>query len=178
MRQEVLLLDACVTINLMATDRLGEIAESLNLSFVVAEQVAAEAGHLRELIDGKVVVTPIDLHKQVAAGHLAIVGLSSAELPTYVELAAIVDDGEAASIAIALHRELPLATDDRKARRLCTERGLAEPRRTLDLLHAYADVAAIDSEACRELLAMVRQRASFLPPRADPWRTWWSSHLG
>jgi len=178
MRQEVLLLDACVTINLMATDRLGEIAASLSLSFAVVEQVAAEVGHLRELIDGEVVVTPIDLHKQVAAGCLNIVELSAAELSTYVELAAIVDDGEAATIAIALHRGLPLATDDRKARRVCAERGLAEPRRTLDLLHAYADVAVPDSAACRDLLTVVRRRASFLPPRADPWHAWWSSHVG
>lgn len=177
MPQEVLLLDACVTINLLATDRLDEIAASLNLSFVVAEQVAAEVGHLREVVDGEVVVTPIDLQKQVAAGFLQILQLSPVELPTYVELADLVGDGEAATIAVALHRKLLLATDDRKARRICAERRLAEPRRTLDLLHAYADVAVLDSETCREMLTMVRRRASFLPPRADPWRDWWSSHV-
>lgn len=177
MRQEVLLLDACVTINLLATDRLDEIAASLNISFVVAEQVAAEVGHLREMVAGEVVVTPIDLQKQVAAGVLRILRLSSAELPTYVELAAVVDDGEAATIAIAHHRNLPLATDDRKARRICAKRGLAEPRRTLDLLHAYADVAVLDAEACRDLLTTVRRRANFLPPKADPWRDWWSCHV-
>jgi hypothetical protein len=50
-----------------------------------------------------------------------------------VRLATIVDDGEAATLAVAEARGLQLATDDRKARRVCAELGLPEPIRSLHL---------------------------------------------
>jgi len=52
-----------------------------------------------------------------------------------VDLARTVD-GEAATIAIAAERGIPLATDDRKARRVCIELQSAEPMRTLSIMHS------------------------------------------
>src|ERR1019366_5454476 len=77
-------------------------------------------------------------------GSSVVVGLvlgqdqaAPAGYSVYVELASVVDDGEAATIAVAAQRNLQLATDDRKARRLCAERRIPEPLRTLALIHAY-----------------------------------------
>jgi len=79
---------------------------------------------------------------------------------------------------MAIRRDLDIATDDRKARRLCQERHLAEPVRTLALLHSYAEAARLTDGPVRELLTKVRDRASFQPPRADPDLKWWNDHVG
>jgi predicted nucleic acid-binding protein len=167
-----LLLDACIAINLAATDRLAHIAQLIDVTVALTRQAAAEVGYLRDIADGKPVRTPIDL-EQHAVDTLEIIELTPAEYPVYLNLALEVDDGEAATIAVAAQRGLPLATDDRKARRLCTQLGIPEPLRTLGLLHAYADAAKLQQAQLCDLLGRIRDRASFQPPRSDPDLKWW-----
>jgi predicted nucleic acid-binding protein len=167
-----LLLDACVAINLAATDHLPHIAQTAEVTFTLARQAAAEVGYLRDLTDGEVTLTPIDLGLYDGAA-LEITALIPAEYPLYVDLARTVDDGEAATIAVAVERGIPLATDDRKARRLCAELQLAEPMRTLGILHSYADAVRLQPAQLRNLLVKIRDRASFQPPRSDPDHKWW-----
>jgi hypothetical protein len=172
-----LLLDACVAINLMATGRLDAIGSAAGVTFLLLRQAAAEAGALRDLAGAELVRTPIDFTPHVRAGTLRVVALVAAELPRYVECARQVDDGEAATIAAAACRGIPLATDDRKARRLCADLGLPAPVRTLALLRQYAEAADLTRTDVRSLLLAVRRRASFAPPRADPDSPWWQGYL-
>jgi len=172
-----ILLDACVAINLAATDSLDGIANSLHLAILIAQQAAAETGHLRDVIDGELVLTPINLSQFALGDDLQVLELAPSEFALYLELAAIVDDGEAATIAIAIERGLEIATDDRKARRLCEERHLAETVRTLALLHSHAEAARLSNDQVREILTKTRDRASFQPPRADPDLKWWNDHV-
>lgn len=172
-----LLLDACVAINLAAAARLDQMADSLQVTFMIVDQAALEAGYLRDTVDGATVLTPINLDQFAPSETLEIRRLAPSELALYLELASIVDDGEAATIAVALHQRIDLATDDRRARRLCAERGLAEPERTVSLLHAYAEAAGLEEEELREMLIRVRDRASFLPARSDPHLKWWNDHI-
>jgi len=167
-----LLLDACVAINLAATDHLPHIAQTAEVTFTLARQAAAEVGYLRDLTDGEVTLTPIDLGFYDGA-TLEITALTPAEYPLYVDLARTVDDGEAATIAMAAERGIPLATDDRKARRVCAELQLAEPMRTLGILHSYADAVRLQHAQLRNLLVKIRDRASFQPARSDPDHKWW-----
>ena len=120
-----LLLDACVTINLVAAGPIHQIARSVGRSCLITRQAANEVGHLRETTDGETRVTPVNLTDHVQTGAFEIIDLAPDEIPLFVELASLVDDGEASTIAVAIKRGIPLATDDRKARRLCAERGLA-----------------------------------------------------
>jgi predicted nucleic acid-binding protein len=172
-----LLLDACVAINLAAATNLNQIATALQVTFVIVAQAASEAGYLRDIVKGTTVLTPIDLDQFQSGETLEIRELGPGELALYVELASIVDDGEAATIALAIHQRIDLATDDRQARRLCAERGLAEPARTAALLHAYAEAAQLTNDEVQQMLAQVRDRASFLPSRSDPHLKWWSDHI-
>jgi predicted nucleic acid-binding protein len=167
-----LLLDACVAINLAATDRLQHIAEATSTTFTLVRQAAAEVGHLRDIAEGNVILTPIDL-SQYNRQALEIISLTPPEYPIYVNLAQSVDDGEAATIAVAVQRNLQLATDDRKARRLCTELQIPEPLRTLGLLRSYADATRLQHPQLRSLLLKIRDRASYQPPRSDPDQKWW-----
>lgn len=169
-----ILLDACVAINLAATGKLEDIADTLQLSFVIVAQAAAEVGYLRDIIDGELVLSTIELTAPSEA--LEIVELEPSELRLYLELAALVDDGEAATIAVAIQRGIDVATDDRRARRLCQERHLAEPVRTVALLHAYAHAAGLADEQIRAIIVKVRDRASFQPARTDPDIKWWNDY--
>ena len=171
-----LLLDACVAINLAATDRLPDIALAIDVTFILVRQAAAEVGYLSDLADGELTLTPIDLN-QHDEDILEITSLDASEYPLYVDLARTVDDGEAATISVAAGRGIPLATDDRKARRVCAELHLPEPMRTLGILHSYADTAGLQPAQLRRLLVMIRDRASFLPPRSDPDQKWWQDIL-
>jgi predicted nucleic acid-binding protein len=172
-----LLLDACVAINLAAAARLDQIADALQVTFVIAAQAASEAGHLRDIVNGTTVLTPINLDQFASSKALEIRELAPAELTLYLELASVVDDGEAATIALAIHHRIDLATDDRRARRLCSERHLAEPMRTMALLHAYAESARLKNDEVRQMLIQVRDRASFLPSRSDSHLKWWNDHI-
>lgn len=172
-----ILLDACVAINLAATGCLDRIANTLEVTFAMAGQAAAEVGYLRDMVGGQVVLTPINLRQFESGEIVEILELTPAELELYIELAAIVDDGEAATIAIAVRRHMDLATDDRRARRLCQERDLAEPARTVSLLRAYADAAHLADDQIQQIITSVRERASFQPSRSDPELKWWNDHV-
>jgi predicted nucleic acid-binding protein len=175
--RNILLLDACIAINLAATNQLPEIAKTLDLTFSVTEQVATEVGYLRDVVNGELVTTAIDLGIHTRRGILEVIKLHPSEYELYIELAGVVDDGEASTIAVAIERGLQLATDDRKARSLWAERHLLEPLRTLDLLHDYTDAARYDSRDVHRLLIRVRDRASFQPARSDPHHKWWNDHI-
>jgi predicted nucleic acid-binding protein len=168
-----LLLDACVAINLVAAGPIEEIALAIGRTFLLSQQAAAEVGYLRESADGEIVVSAVDLRQHVRPGAFEFVELTTEEISLYVGLARVVDDGEASTIAVALHRGLIVATDDRKARRVCRERGLAEPVGTIELVRAYCEASALDSAAIGQLLSRIRTRASFQPPRNDPELKWW-----
>ncbi len=176
MQRHALLLDACVAINLAAADDLERIAEALQLTLGIVTQAAAEVGYLRDVVDSELRLTPIDLKGPAASGKLLIVELDPAEIPLYLELAAIVDDGEAATITVAIQRGFDLATDDRRARALCQERRLNEPMRTVALLHSYANAVRLTDHEIRAALARVRDRASFQPARTDPDIKWWNGY--
>lgn len=171
-----LLLDACVTINLVAADPVHRIARSIGFSCLITRQAATEVGHLRETTAGETRVTPVDLADHVQTGAFEIIDLAPDEIPLFVELASLVDDGEASTIAVAIKRGIPLATDDRKARRLCAERGLALPTGTVTLIRRYCEARALDHAHVSHLLQRISSRASFQAPRGDPDLKWWNDH--
>lgn len=173
MANSPLLLAACVAINLVAAGPIEQIAVVVGRNFLLTRQAAAEVGHLRESADGDLVVSPVDLRSHLQPGALEFIDLTADELPLYVDLARVLDGGEASAIAAALHRRLPIATDDRKARRVCRERGLGEPLGTIALVRQYCDAQALDQAGIRQLLGRIRSRASFQPPRSDPELKWW-----
>lgn len=171
-----LLLDACVTIKLVAAGPIEQIAEDIGRAFLITRQAAGEVGHLRDTADGDVVVVPVDLNSHVRSGAFEITDLAADEVALYVELAGLIDDGEASTIAAAIRRSLPLATDDRKARRVCAQRGLLEPTSTAALIRQHCEARAFQLAEVSEVLGRIRNHASFHPPRSDPDLKWWTDH--
>lgn len=175
------LLDACCVLNLYATGCMAEILVAVGARFGVASAVEREALWVfagGEGDDGAE-RAPVDLQPLIQAGLLEVLELDSdEELNTFVSFATLVDDGEAATIALALHRGAVVATDDRKTlRELRKSHVPFEPWTTAGLLHAWA--VATDAAPARvdEVLQAVRRRARFEPNRVDELSGWWERQI-
>ncbi len=137
----VLVADASVAINLIATRCAEAVISALPNRLVVVDQVALEleSGRRkgRNHMDG--------LQTLVSLGQAEVVHLGSTGLCYFSKLvsgatATTLDDGEAATIAYAVEHRLTALIDERKATRVCGERfaGLSLGC-TVDLL-AHLDV--------------------------------------
>lgn len=166
-------LDTCVLINLLATDRMAEIAKVIAPTCLLCSAVSRESLYLRSLeTDAR--PEAVDLIPLLEAGVLTtctIEGTTEEEL--YVNYALELDDGEAMSLAIAQARNFALATDDRKARRIIGEN---VPQlmiiSTAEIIHAWAE-----GRGRPEVEAAVRciqARARFRPSDTDPLAPWWN----
>lgn len=167
-----LALDACGLLNLAASGlSLSDIAEAFAQPLFAVEQVAAEALWVEDLADGDLVRVPIDLAGPAFAA-LTHVSLTEAEAALYVSLARDLDDGEAATIAMAQSRTLVVVTDDRKARRVALEQGV-ELAGTAQVLRRVLEHRGASPEDAAEVLRRVQRRAHFVPRRDDTEADWW-----
>ena len=172
-----LLLDACCAINFFATRRAAEIVSELPYAFAVVDVAQREAGEVRrgggsEDADEREAVDWQALIDASAVKVLTVAG--EAELGTYVELAASLDDGEAATCAVAMRRGYAVATDDRKARNVLTAKSpQTRLYSTLDLLKQWCERRQLAAPAIQAVLRDLRERGRFLPPRGDPLKEWW-----
>ena len=175
-----LLLDASCLLNLYATGRMRDIATSTGYQFEVTDYVLQYetlyvlqtnpegTGEER---------TPVDLDPLIEEGLLHVVELEGEDvLSSFVLLASLVDDGEAATGALALHRDCSVAIDDRKARRVMSE---VMPEvalvSTLELMRLWAQGASVPARELRDALMAMQTGASYVPGRRDPLYGWWLS---
>ncbi len=169
-------LDACVLINLLATERLAEIVQVIAPTCFVCSAVSAESLYLRPLeADAK--PDSVDLGPYLKAGVLMTCSIEGpAEEVAYVNYALELDDGEAMSLAIAQQRKFALATDDKKARRIIRDNA---PElsiiSTTQIIHAWAQGRGhVEVPAAARCIQV---RARFRPPDDDPLARWWNSLL-
>ncbi len=167
-----LVTDADVLMNLLASGCAEEILATLRLTLVVPPAVAAEVIYIEdpERGGGR---QAIDLSPLEAPGLVAVTSVDATGLDLVVDLAAVVDDGEAEAIAIAEVRRLSIATDDRKARRIASERSVALSS-TPELLHAWQRVGQIAMPRLSAVLRSIERRSRYRPPRDHPLFSWWS----
>ena len=175
-----LLIDANCLLNLYATGRQREIASVLPYQFWVADYVAkcevlyilrpgaTKAGDEKERVD---------LSSLVNEGLIQLMHLEGpAEEASFVELAADLDEGEAITGALALHRGCAVATDDRKARRVL---GQLNPPitlvSTLELLKMWAETVLVPNGELSLVMTRVQSSASYIPGVNDPLYNWWVS---
>ncbi|MFT7840684.1 hypothetical protein Q5530_31465 [Saccharothrix sp. BKS2] len=168
-------MDACIAINLLATDRVEDISRVLGIRFLMVTQAAKECGEVYQAQQTHLVrrrsASPDDLP------FAEVLTLDDSELDVYVELARDIDDGEAATIAVARSRALHMATDDRKARRIATQLGLAAPTGTTTILRDYADAAKLTPTELTMILRSVRDHANYIPRHIDDNIKWWISAI-
>ncbi|MGA6166000.1 hypothetical protein [Amycolatopsis magusensis] len=175
MPQTSLMLDACIAINLAATGRSRDLEQVLELEFFMAVQAARESGSIG--LAGERLVVRRDADEGGQTLVAGVLSLQDSELAMYVKLAADIDDGEAATTAIAHARSVAIATDDRKACRVITGLGLPTPRSTPSLLHDFELIAGLSPVEVGEILRRVRDKARYVPRRVDALFNWWEDRI-
>lgn len=177
-----LLLDASCLLNLYATGRMQDIAKSVGYQLEVADYVLEyetlyvlqpnSAGTEEERV-------PVVLEHLIHCGLLSVVELEGQDvLGSFVQLASLVDDGEAATGALALHRDCSIAIDDRKARRVFGElMPGVELVSTLEIMRFWAQETPLQASELRAALRAMQFGASYFPGTRDPLYDWWKSAM-
>lgn len=176
-----LVIDACCTLNLLATRLELEIAQACELALIISDRAHAEALFLHTPPDDEGVRTkePASTERLRAAGYLQIRALDSEPLlDAFVACAAQLRDEDASCVAIAGALGLPLMTDDAKeqrvARRLFPEIEIVS---TLVVLQQAVRALALPEDAVLRLVTDLRWRGNFSPPRKDPLSPWYADLL-
>lgn len=170
----LLITDASVLINLLATEEVKAIGHASNWHFVICGAVRCEIVSLRNEHTGEMEIVSLD--HLISSGTLSILELThQIESDTYVEYAALVDDGEAMSLALAEHRGIAIAIDDKRAAAVAKSRNLAVPMLTTpDLIYAWQQRTQAPDLEVGLLLRKVESRARYSPPREHSLRNWWT----
>ena len=169
----LLITDASVLLNLLASEAFEEIAHQCGWRFVICEVVQSEVLALRNAETGE--MEPVDLQRLINANLIEVVSLDVAtESSCYIEYAALVDDEEAMSLAIAEMRNLAIALDDRRAINVAHGRGIKVPMLTTpEMLHTWHQEHGKDEAKMAAALKNIETRARYIPPKNHPLRQWW-----
>ena len=139
-----LVLDTSVLINLHACTFGERVLAAIVNDIVVSDIVAEELEHETSRNSGD----HSFLHSLIARGKVSVTGMADAEYELFATLAAgfrSLDDGEAATIAIAASRGFRAVIDERKGRaRAAALMTGEEPGWSLDLLRHPSVLQALD----------------------------------
>jgi hypothetical protein len=168
--------DACCVINLFAAGRGDELWRATGFTWHLPTHVAQEALYIRKPDPddpSNLVADPLDLRPLIDGGLLQPCEVAEGhETALLVELAAELDDGEAAALAICQARGWVLATDDRKAWRFAGERGVTTVT-SPELVKAWADGTSAATTEVGEVLNNIQTFARFVPHKTMPLAEWW-----
>ena len=169
------IVDACCTINLYAAGNLLTLLPTLGAEWHITEKVVRESCFIRKVDPAdasKFVREPIDLKPALDVGILQSCTATDEELALFIELAVLLDDGEAMCLAIAQNRGWTLATDDRKARRIAAERNVPLLS-TPEILKQWATITVADEKDVARVLHNIQTFARFQPNSSLPEVDWW-----
>lgn len=98
------------------------------------------------------------------------------EAESFVNYATILDDGESATCAIAVHRGWAIATDDKAAISFFQQAApYLQVLSTLEIIKHWSEETDLDSSALRDVLNAIRVKGRYLPPKSHPLRSWWEA---
>jgi predicted nucleic acid-binding protein len=169
--RRALLVDACVAINIRASEAWQEIFEAGGWMPVMPSRALDEVLYV---LDDAGERRLVPLRSYADDGWFEIWELSAEEAELLVQFAAELGPGEAACLAMAATRGAALATDDRLAR--SRARSLSDGVdlvSTSELVAAWAQSVDAPAKALANLLRLIEERARFRPSPADPLVDWW-----
>lgn len=179
--QDCIILDACCIINLYASGHIGDILKSISKSVAVAAYVRDEealriyTGHDSDEAEK---YEQIDLQPFIDCGLLIVVSPETeAENITFVNFAAALDDGEAITGAIALHRNWSICSDDRRATSFFTQNTPhLQVISTPELIKYWVDTTNPPLETVCAALQLIRVRARYEPHLRHKLYLWWQTY--
>lgn len=173
--------DACCTLNLLATGRELELLRACDVELFISPHAHGEALflHTPPDADGVRSKQPASTERLRAAGRLRIRSLDTeALIAAFITCAAQLRDEDASCVALAGALGMPLMTDDGKERRIAREQFPAiELVSTLAMLDEAVRVLAMPDQELFGLVADLRWRGNFAPPRRDPLSPWYADLL-
>jgi predicted nucleic acid-binding protein len=169
--------DTCCLINLYASQRLRAIVAASMEQAIVPKPVVEECLYIRQPSEENpdhLVPMTVNLHPLIDDGLLLLTELAGeAELSQFVQLAALIDDCEAACLAIAALRGLALATDDKRAIHIATDLGVSIVT-TPQLLKNWAQHASPAQNEVTNTILCIERYGRFRPHAPCPHAQWWA----
>ena len=181
--QPGIILDACCLLNLYASRQIEAILRDNSLHVSLRLKLRPPKCTLRAVRGGGGQDADkrehVDLQPLIRVGLLDILSLETeGEKASFVLFAAELDDGEAMTCTLAVHREAAVATDDRKAIRVLNSVAThVRVHTTVSLLKRWAEIEQPAAATLKRALTDVRERASFVPGRHDALLPWWKAVL-
>ena len=177
--------DACVVLNLLATGQEVRLVRALGAAILMAPLAHGETRFLYGSPDeaGNPGIIPANLQALEKAGLLEVrpIGEPGSRLhENFVHVARVTSQADAESMAVASALELPLATDDRKQRRIFSTLFGGPLLSTLELIRETARVLKLANHEVRAMLAQLFEKGRFAPPREGsdlPHGEWYRGHL-
>lgn len=171
-----LVFDACALINIHASGRLGDVLRSVSQVALVTETVRGRELQQTEILDA---LNPEGdrLCDLLGSGRIVVVDFASEDEATlFIDYAAAIgDDGEAASLAVAASRGFAVVTDDMKARRFAERETPKVPLLySLEILRHWAQERAVPDAEVRAALHSVEANGRYMPRATHPLYAWWS----
>ncbi|HEV7667645.1 MAG TPA: hypothetical protein VGS22_03910 [Thermoanaerobaculia bacterium] len=176
------LLDACCLINLLTTERAGEILEALPYRWAVPRFVAENEVLRLGVKRGShgEVQRPITVAEIRAETGVEILDIESPiEIKERLRFGELLDQGEANACALAVGRQGGVATDDKKALALLARTAPEVPTlQSPEILFESLEGNRWTDLEVRRMLRAIRDRAKFVPHRGAPHFDWWTKLLG
>jgi predicted nucleic acid-binding protein len=181
-------IDTCSLINLLADKAVlpsflgsGVKGSPESITFHVPSNVSREAVYiLQPSVDdpSKLEKVEIDLTDHFTSGVLVQNELEGEEeMASFVTLAASLDDGEAACLAIAASRNWMMATDDRIACRLAKELAVSVITTPM-IIRQWSVRTGANPAELRRVIQAIGKFARFVPHTTSPDHGWWTKASG
>lgn len=175
------ILDACGTLNLYASGRFVPILTAVRHDWYLPAAVERESQQYRQPDPAdpeKLIVLPIDLAPAIDGKVLSRCDCEcDEETALYIELAArIGDDGESMGLAIAKCRGWSVLTDDKKARRIAKELGVAVLA-TTGVMKQWAETVSPSADELSATLEAIERFANDRPGRGAENYDWWVASI-
>ena len=166
--QSHLLIDTCCMINLCASGELLNILQVIKAQSIIVQTVKDE---LKEVENIEQFKTAIEQNL------LQIVDFESdAEETSFVNYAAILDDGEAATGAIAINRNWAIATDDKKALKFFSQESPSlQIVSTPDIIKYWSEKANIEQLKLSNVIQKIRVEGGYQIAKNHPLKSWWEN---
>ena len=172
-----IILDACCILNFCASGQFLAILKSLPAEIVVTTVVQERELTTLQKLQEEENDAVLEFETAITQGLLKVVDFASEEEEeSFVNYAADLDDGEAATFAIAVHRKWAVATDDDKAIKFIKRifpnlQILSTPK----IIKHWSEQERIDFSVLSKVLNTIRIKGRYIPPKNHPLRNWWTN---
>lgn len=165
---DCIILDACCALTLSASGQMDHILSATGKSVTIASYVLE-----RELVNPGLL--PV-INALVTSGQLAVVApANSNEEDAYVAFATMnLDNGEAVTGAIAMHRNWAVATDEKRALKVfARELPHLTCLTTPDLLFNWVELTKPPTSTIKSTLQTIQALARYKPSTDHRLHAWW-----